>query len=115
MPLEISPEIDHCAGDPCGDHGVCYNTTDGWICKCTSGFTGDNCTIGEKESKIKNKKIFQKDKNPTFLVYIKDIDFCFYFRHHLALEISPEIDYCAGDPCRDEGTPESGFFSLANL
>ena len=45
--IEISPEVDHCAGDPCGRYGVCHNTTDGLICKCVSGYTGDNCTIGE--------------------------------------------------------------------
>ena len=41
------PEPDYCAGDPCGDNGVCYNTTGQYICKCRSGYTGDNCTIGE--------------------------------------------------------------------
>ena len=41
------PEPDYCAGDPCGDNGVCYNATGQYICKCTSGYTGDNCTIGE--------------------------------------------------------------------
>ena len=41
------PKPDYCAGDPCGDNGVCYNTTGQYICKCRSGYTGDNCTIGE--------------------------------------------------------------------
>ena len=41
------PVPDYCAGDPCGDNGVCYNTTGQYICKCRSGYTGDNCTIGE--------------------------------------------------------------------
>ena len=41
------PDPDYCAGGPCGDNGECYNTTGQYICKCRSGYTGDNCTIGE--------------------------------------------------------------------
>ena len=48
MPCRTTePDLDYCAGDPCGDNGICYNATGQYICICTSGYTGDNCTIGE--------------------------------------------------------------------
>ena len=105
MPLEISPEIDFCDGHPCGIHGVCYNTTESWICKCTSGFTGDNCSIGEKESKKETQKDFPKIclNKYSSIKRLTNFQYLFYFPYYLPLEISPDIDHCAGDPCGIHG------------
>ena len=46
LALEISPEIDYCAGDPCGPGGVCYNLTSQYLCTCFPGFAGDECDTG---------------------------------------------------------------------
>ena len=43
----IEPDVNYCAGDPCGRNGVCYNTTTGAVCKCNAGWTGENCSQGK--------------------------------------------------------------------
>lgn len=32
--------------NPCVNDGVCGNTLEGYICKCPTGWEGDNCDIG---------------------------------------------------------------------
>jgi len=32
-----------CAGDPCGDHGVCYGEKGSYVCDCDEGYFGHNC------------------------------------------------------------------------
>ena len=33
-------EIDECACDPCQNGGLCYNTLNGYECRCSRGTTG---------------------------------------------------------------------------
>lgn len=44
------PDIHECVeyGNVCSNGGTCRNLMGGYICTCPIGWTGDNCTIGEK-------------------------------------------------------------------
>ena len=39
-------DVDECASNPCSNGGVCNNLIDGFLCKCTRGFDGVVCDIG---------------------------------------------------------------------
>ena len=38
-------DIDDCSltVNPCSGNGVCYDQVNSYICKCSDGYTGDNC------------------------------------------------------------------------
>lgn len=38
-----------CSDSPC-KHGICHDSTGGYHCSCTSGYTGKNCDSGEYRS-----------------------------------------------------------------
>ena len=43
----VEPEVDHCAGSPCMNGGMCINTVDGnYTCVCKTQWTGANCESG---------------------------------------------------------------------
>lgn len=46
----LSLDIHECVeyGNVCSNGGTCRNLMGGYICTCPIGWTGDNCTIGEK-------------------------------------------------------------------
>lgn len=48
--LSHPPDIHECVeyGNVCSNGGTCRNLMGGYICTCPIGWTGDNCTIGEK-------------------------------------------------------------------
>ena len=39
---------DYCAKKPCANGGTCLNDYKGYLCKCSTGFSGPNC-LGGKE------------------------------------------------------------------
>ena len=47
----FSSEINECImyGNICSGHGQCINTVGAYQCICNTGWTGQNCSIGELE------------------------------------------------------------------
>ena len=43
-----SPDIDDCDSAPCGENGNCTDDINAYRCQCESGFTGEECQIGEQ-------------------------------------------------------------------
>ena len=48
--------LDPCTGQTCSSHGSCSvdasDTTDGYLCKCSVGYTGNDCEHSEKFLRI---------------------------------------------------------------
>lgn len=42
-PEFIFVDINECSSSPCGNHGTCTDTVNGYRCTCTAGFTGESC------------------------------------------------------------------------
>jgi len=40
-------DINECNSDPCMNGAKCSNKVNGFTCKCTAGFKGDNCQTGK--------------------------------------------------------------------
>ena len=40
-------DIDECSSDPCKNGAKCSDNVNGYTCKCTAGFEGDNCQTGQ--------------------------------------------------------------------
>ena len=40
-------EIDECESNPCRHGSTCRDGVNGYICECTSGYTGLNCEISK--------------------------------------------------------------------
>ena len=43
----LIPDIDHCAANPCSEHGDCSNQGDTYHCDCETGYTGVDCGEGK--------------------------------------------------------------------
>ena len=89
--VEIDPDVDYCVGQPCGIHGECYNATNQYICKCSSGYNGDNCSIG------KNSLVEVTYISGTFTIiilqpWVFEIKLIKFIRLN-SLEISPQVDH----------------------
>ena len=41
-------DIDDCAGQPCQNGGNCTDEVNDFHCDCVAGYTGKNCSVGEK-------------------------------------------------------------------
>jgi hypothetical protein len=35
--------VDECGSSPCNNSGTCQDMVDGYLCNCTSGYTGTAC------------------------------------------------------------------------
>ena len=42
--------IDECASSPCGNHGICTDLIDGYVCNCTNNYISSNCSISLDET-----------------------------------------------------------------
>ena len=40
-------DIDDCASNPCENNETCIDLVANYICNCTQGYTGKNCSIGK--------------------------------------------------------------------
>lgn len=43
---------DNCSSNPCQNAGTCMNTFNGYVCKCTDAWTGNNCDDDVNECAI---------------------------------------------------------------
>ena len=41
-------DIDDCASFPCENNGTCVDGLNGYTCRCSVGFTGDDCETSER-------------------------------------------------------------------
>ncbi|XP_052076573.1 uncharacterized protein LOC127714525 [Mytilus californianus] len=51
-PCDSTCEVDRCDPNPCQNNGSCKDFKDGYNCKCTSGWKGENCTTAKTSSSV---------------------------------------------------------------
>ena len=43
----LFPDVDDCLYNPCMNGGTCIDNPGSYTCRCPSGWTGVNCTVGK--------------------------------------------------------------------
>ena len=54
MIILFNLDIDDCDPDPCLNGGTCVDLIDGYNCKCTPGYYGENCVCKELIALLNN-------------------------------------------------------------
>ena len=47
-------DIDDCADQPCQNGGNCIDAVNDFTCNCAAGYSGKNCSFGEKFTSMFN-------------------------------------------------------------
>ena len=86
---------DLCSTNPCQNGGSCYSDQGGYVCECKSGFSGQNCQIGNVKLHCFNLRTYKQSYTPTLVREGRDgappLGFCcaLIFRKELAFDRKP--------------------------
>ena len=118
---------DECASSPCSNGAMCHDLLNGYVCKCTEGFHGTNCQIGETSTAassatcpecptvapVTETTCPEAPTCPTCPECTMDGTTCPACPQvttpapettTICPTPEPDLDYCADDPCQNNGT-----------
>ena len=98
-------DSDSCTDNPCQNNATCYDIIGGHICKCQSGYYGNNCEAREEAAQVTCPDVTCPDVTcphvscPDVTTAVPEtVTSC------PTPDPEPEVDYCTGSPCLNGGT-----------